>query len=161
VKRTRLQRSKPFLARVAPRRRGRNGKPPTTVEIAARELFKTAVCSQPCIGSLILGHECVGPLQAMHVVPKQTLKRRGLRHLLWDPVNGVCGCRRIHTRHDGKVELIPRELLPARCVRWAADHDVLDALERHWPAGSPFTDRLTADAYQDGTPNPWADRDVA
>jgi hypothetical protein len=81
-------------------------------------------------------HVCDGPLQAMHVVPKQTLKRRGLRHLLWDPVNGIAGCYRIHRRHDLKVELIPRSLLPARCLEWARTHHVVDALERHWPETS-------------------------
>jgi hypothetical protein len=136
----RLQRSKPFVGRAVPRRRGRAGSSPTTAELSAREEFKLTVCAEPCIGAAMIGHECDGPLQAMHVVPKQTLKRRGLRHLLWDATNGVCGCYAIHRRHDSKVELIPRELLPARCVGWARAHGVLDALERHWPAGSAFTE---------------------
>jgi hypothetical protein len=133
VKRTRLQRKKPFLARAKPRRRGVVGKRPTVAEVEAREAFKLTVCAEPCIGSDIPEHVCDGPLQAMHVVPKQTLKRRGLRHLLWDPVNGIPGCYRIHRRHDLKVELIPRSLLPARCLEWARTNGVADALERHWP----------------------------
>jgi hypothetical protein len=133
VKRTRLQRKKAFVARAKPRRRGRSGQAPTTAEIEARELFKVTVCGEPCIGRLIDGHVCDGPLQAMHVVPKQTLKRRGLRHLVWDPLNGIAGCYRIHRRHDNKTELIDRALLPARCIEWAREHGLMDALERHWP----------------------------
>jgi len=135
VKRTRLQRSKPFVARAKPRRRGRSGKQPTTAELAARAAFKETVCAGPCIGVGIPGHACEPPLQAMHVVPKQTLKRRGLRHLLWCPENGVCGCYRIHRRHDNKIELIPRELLPERCIDFAVEHGLVDALDRHWPCG--------------------------
>lgn len=133
MKRTRLQRKKPFVARAKPRRRGRAGKRPTVAEISAREEFKTVVCGEPCIGAAIPGHVCDGPLQAMHVVPKQTLKRRGLRHLVWDATNGIAGCYRIHRRHDNKTEYIPRALLPARCIEWARTHGVMDALERHWP----------------------------
>jgi hypothetical protein len=136
LKRTGLQRAKAFVARPKPRRRGRTGSRPTTVEVEARELFKVTVCSEPCIGKGIPGHVCDGPLQAMHVVPKQTLKRRGLRHLLWDAANGVSGCYAIHRRHDNKTELIPRELLPERCVEWARAHHVDDALDRHWPVAA-------------------------
>lgn len=101
--------------------------------LEAAAVFKIVVCSEPCIGTEISGHVCDGPLQAMHVVPKQTLRRRGLHDLVYDATNGVAGCYEIHRRHDSKVELIARELLPARCIRWAAEHNVLDALERHWP----------------------------
>lgn len=127
----RIQRTKPFVARAKPRKRGRNGAP--KVDRSVTELFKETVCSEPCIGAVIPGHVCELPLQAMHVVPKQTLKRRGLRHLVYDPINGVCGCYSIHRRHDLAVEKIPRGLLPARCIEWARSHNVLDALERHWP----------------------------
>lgn len=143
MKRTRLQRKKPLVARVKPRRPGRSGPRPTTAEITARELFKQTVCSEPCIGLLIPGHVCEGPLQAMHVVSKHTLKRRGLRKLLWDAANGVPGCYRIHRRHDMAVERIPRALLPDRCVEWARRHGVLDSLERHWP-GTPFEQDVAA-----------------
>ena len=134
---TRLQRSKPIEARATPRRKPRHsGKRPTVAEVNAREQFKTVACSEPCIGRRIPGHVCDGPLQAMHVVSKHTLKRRGLRRHLWDVANGVAGCERIHRRHDLAVERIPRELLPARCIEWAERLGVLDSLERHWPTTS-------------------------
>jgi hypothetical protein len=121
-------------------RLGRGSKPlrstPKTLPRAvadAAEQFKAVVCSEPCIGTTIRGHVCDGPLQAMHVVPKQTLRRRGLNHLRYDPANGVAGCLRIHTRHDNKLELIDRELLPQRALDFAAEHGLMDALDRHWP----------------------------
>jgi hypothetical protein len=129
----RIQRTKPFVARAKPRRQGRSGAAPTVSEIAAREEFKVTVCSEPCIGLGIRGHVCDGPLQAMHVVPKRLLKRRGLAHLAYDPINAVAGCYEIHRRHDNATEKIPRELLPQRCIEWARAHNVMDALERHWP----------------------------
>jgi hypothetical protein len=99
----------------------------------AAELFHQTVCAEPCIGTLIDGHVCGGRLEAMHVVPKQTLRRRNLGHLRFDPINGIAGCTRIHARHDLRVQLIPRALLPQRCIDWAATHGLSDALDRHWP----------------------------
>lgn len=127
-RRTALSRSTPVEQR-APLKRGRRAAAPKN----ATELFKTTVCAAPCIGLKVPGHVCEAPLQAMHVVPKRTLRRRGLGHLVYDPENGVAGCYRIHRRHDLAVEKIPRRLLPDRCVRWAERHGVIDALERHWP----------------------------
>lgn len=101
---------------------------------AAAELFKQIMDAEPCIGEQIPGHECEFPMQAMHVVPKQTLRRRGLGHLVFDPLNAVNGCYRIHRRHDNRIELIPRHLLPARCFAWAEAHNLTAELERAWPA---------------------------
>jgi hypothetical protein len=144
LRRTRLQRKKPLVARAKPRTKGNNGPRKVPVEVRdAQEAFKVTVCSEPCIGLEIPGHICDGPLQAMHVVPKQTLRRRGLHHLRYDPVNAVAGCERIHTRHDLGVEKISRALLPERCILWARAHGVLDSLERHWP-GTPFDDEQAA-----------------
>ncbi len=126
-----------------------------TPDTVAAGIFKEVVCSESCIGAQIPGHVCDGPLQAMHVVPKATLKKRRLWHLMYDPSNGIPGCYEIHRRHDNKVELIPRSLLPARCIRWANEHGVLDALERHWP--EPLEDRrsgATAAAGDDTATSP-------
>lgn len=101
----------------------------------ASEAFKVAVSQMPCIRAGVFDHECDGPMQAMHVVPKQTLKRRGLEHLLWEIANGVNGCKRAHTRHDGKVDLIPRTWLPFEAFQFARRHSLVDAVHRHWPKG--------------------------
>lgn len=139
MKRSPLRRLTPLARSTKPlRSRGRRR---GNADAAAE--FKTVVCSEPCIGTDIPGHVCDGPLQAMHVVPKQTLRRRGLHHLVYDAANGVAGCYRVHRRHDLGVERIPRVLLPERCIEWASAHGVLDALERHWP-GTPFEEDVAA-----------------
>lgn len=140
---SRIQRKKPLVARTKPRTKPKGPRKLPAAVRDAQEVFKVTVCSRPCIALEIPGHVCEGPLQAMHVVPKQTLKRRNLGHLVWDPVNGVPGCYRAHRRHDNKVEQIPRELLPESAIRWAEAHGVLDALERHWP-GNPFAEDVAA-----------------
>jgi hypothetical protein len=124
VKRSPLLRRTPLRTRPKPRTR-------QTREDAV--LFHDTVCSEPCIGLQLDGHICDGRLEAMHVVPKQTLRRRNLGELRWDALNGVAGCEAIHRRHDLKVELIPRALLPQRCIDWAVAHNLTDALDRHWP----------------------------
>ncbi len=113
--------------------RSRLSRPRTDLQVAGA--FKYVASQTRCIGlDAFAGHVCDGEMQAMHVVPKQTLKRRGLRHLIWDPVNAVNGCERVHRRHDLAVEKIPRSALPGRCVHWAERHGVLDALQARWPA---------------------------
>lgn len=98
----------------------------------AAAVFKHVVCSEDC---LMEGHgPCEFPLQAAHVVPAQTLRERGLAHLIHDPLNGIALCYRHHRRHDGCVEKIARHHLPARCLAWAEAHSLTDALERRWPA---------------------------
>lgn len=102
-------------------------------EAAARERFKQFADSLPCIGEGIPGHVCEFPMQAMHVVPKAALKRRGLKHLFWEIENAVNGCYPLHRRHDNWAEKIDRDLLPLRCVEWAARHGLTEVLDRHWP----------------------------
>lgn len=99
----------------------------------ARETFKQVVCADDCIAEGKGFGECEFPLQAMHVVSRQALRNRGLSHLEWDPTNGVSGCYRHHRRHDNAVEVLPMELLPARCIAWAERYGLLDVLERYWP----------------------------
>jgi hypothetical protein len=148
VKRSPLKRKTPLRStdgtlKRSSLKRGAGGPRASKAEVSARENFKTVVCSKKCIGLLIPGHECEGPLQAMHVVSKHTLKNRGLRRLLWDVQNGVPGCYRIHRRHDLAVEKIPRALLPAAAFEFAEEHGLMDALERHWP-GTPFDEDMAA-----------------
>lgn len=101
----------------------------------ASEQFKVAVSAMPCIRAGVFDHECHGEMQAMHVVAKQILKRKGLDALLWDIPNGVNGCKQAHTRHDNKVDRIPRTWLPAAAFLWALDYGLAADLERHWPGG--------------------------
>lgn len=97
--------------------------------------FKVVVCSEPCLLTLwVPGHVCPDELQAAHCIPKRTLKKLGLGHLVWDPANGVCLDTDAHTGHDLGHRKIPREWLPARCHEFAARHRLTHVLERHWPA---------------------------
>lgn len=100
----------------------------------ASGMFKLVVCADDCLVESQGG--CEPPLDAAHVVPAQTLRKLGLDHLVYDPLNGIALCRRHHTRHDGCVEKIPRHVLPARCFAWADAHGLTEALERHWPVAA-------------------------
>lgn len=74
--------------------------------------------------------------QAHHPIPKQALKREGLRHLVNDVRFGVVTCRRCHERHTTRTETIPLDKMPLRVLdaaheigpRWA------DLLGREHPA---------------------------
>lgn len=100
----------------------------------AAGLFKHIVCADDCLVGSQGG--CEPPLDAAHVVPAQTLRKLGLDHLVYDPLNGVAICRRHHSRHDLCVEKIPRHVLPARCFAWASAHGLTEHLERHWPVAA-------------------------
>jgi hypothetical protein len=57
--------------------------------------------------------DCEPPVQAAHVIPKQTLKRHGRAAWLWDTRNGIGACYRAHRRSDAALERFPVEYLPA------------------------------------------------
>lgn len=101
---------------------------------AAAAVFKHVVCSEDCLAEGGRLGECEPDIHAAHVVPAAELRKRGLEHLVYDPLNGVALCARHHRRHDNWTEKIPRHLLPARCFAWAESHQLTDALERAWPA---------------------------
>lgn len=134
----------------------------TPDDVAASAAFKATVSQQPCIADGVPGHECETPMQAMHVISQQTLRKRGLEHLLWEPDNGVNGCYRVHRRHDLCVEKIPWTWLPYEATRWATRHGLIDSLHRHWPNGPSkrevirLTDKFTGLCVlcqmEDGTP---------
>lgn len=72
-------------------------------------------------------------IEAHHVLPKQNLKREGLRSEWWDPRNGLGLCRLHHSRHTDWVQRIPRALLPAAVHDFAASHDLGWLLDREYP----------------------------
>lgn len=96
---------------------------PTNAEKAARERFIEAVLATAylyetgCWFAHVIGHKCDGPIDPCHVIDKQGLKIVG-RHLeqpeimVFDPRNGVPGCREIHTRFDNRLVRVYQDELP-------------------------------------------------
>lgn len=64
------------------------------------------------------------------MIEKKTLKKRGLKHLLWDTDNGLCACERAHRRHTNRSQPIERCLLRPENDAFAFKHDLVDVLDR-------------------------------
>lgn len=74
--------------------------------------------------------ECEEPIQAAHIIPKQTLRRHGHEDKLWDPRNGLGACYKAHRRSDGAVERFPVERIPSEAWEYAREVDLEWWLER-------------------------------
>jgi hypothetical protein len=78
------------------------------------------------------------PSNFHHVVPKQTLRRAGLHHVVFDPDNGVTVADRTHSNHENAHRRIPREALPERALAFARRHGFMDYIEKTYPTrGGP------------------------
>lgn len=74
-------------------------------------------------------HECDGPLDPAHIIPKQLLRRRGFsEQVVYDPRNGIAACRKAHRRSDSGLERFRLELLPLSVFEFAAEHGLTDRL---------------------------------
>lgn len=89
----------------------------------------------------ITPHECDGPIDPCHLMPKQRLKmlanRRGYDEaktleMVWDPRNGVPGCRAYHHRLDNGFIRIYWPQLPAHALNFAADWDLEWEMEQQF-----------------------------
>lgn len=58
------------------------------------------------------------------------MKRRGLDELVWDLRNHLGVCERAHRRHTARVEKIPRSILTPAHELFAAEHGLVDVLDR-------------------------------
>jgi Fe-S-cluster-containing dehydrogenase component len=122
------------LRRDAKLRSRRWRKIPTDVELARK--FREAVLARDalCIGLLYSAKPCefeTIEYDPMHVIPAQLLRRRGFaEEIVYDPRNGVAGCRLHHRRNDDGKERIPAEFIPARAREFARDHGLEGALEK-------------------------------
>lgn len=74
-----------------------------------------------------------------HIVPKQTLKVQfsdlepeQLSACLYDPRNGVPGCRSFHGRFDGGHLAIKRSQLPADALAFVDDWNLDWWLDKHF-----------------------------
>lgn len=101
-----------------------------------RTRFKVAVLNADAATCQVHDDEddCTFPLQSHHVVGQQQLRSAGRHDLLWDPRNGMTVCEGAHERHTKALERIPFAKLPARCVRFAAEHGFERILSRYYPS---------------------------
>ena len=63
--------------------------------------------------------DCEMPVQAAHIIPKQSLKRHGHGDKVWDTRNGLGACYRAHRRSDAALERFPAHLLDDDFWRFA------------------------------------------
>jgi hypothetical protein len=74
---------------------------------------------------------CDGPLQAAHVIRKQTLRERGLgAEWVYSVDAAFTACQRHHERHDRGIERVPWDLLPARCQRFVQSLGLMHILQK-------------------------------
>lgn len=104
-----------------PLKQGR--KKETKRQKAARERFVEGVLATAylyedgCWFAHVVRHKCDGPIDPCHVIDKQGLKVVG-RHLeqpealVYDPRNGLPGCRAIHSRFDDLMIRVYQDDLP-------------------------------------------------
>jgi len=132
VTRTPLKRRAPLRAGAARLRRRPRANPVSVAEQAAREAWKLDLGA--CVVCPAEGGACRGSVQGHHAIGKQTLKRLGLRRLLWDRRNRVPVCEHRHEQHTSGYRPIPRELLPASVFEFAEEVGLGWWLDRHYPA---------------------------
>lgn len=78
--------------------------------------------------------DCVGDVEAHHVVSQQQLRRAGRDDLLWDPRNGMAVCDQGHDRHHLAFDRIPRDRVPARCLAFAVENGLDRLIDRYYPS---------------------------
>ena len=63
--------------------------------------------------------DCDGPVQAAHIIPKQSLKRHGHEDKVWDTRNAVGACYKAHRRSDAGIERFPRRVFTPEVYEFA------------------------------------------
>ena len=106
----------------------------------ARYRFYEAVLGKgPCWFRQITPHQCDGPIDPCHLIPKQRLKNIAKQKdynedetlaLVWDPDNGVPGCRALHHKLDNGFIRIYWDQLPASVKDFALGWDLEWELEQ-------------------------------
>lgn len=100
---------------------------------AARLRFYEEVLARGrCYWAGIIDHECDGPTDAMHIIPKQWLKNRfqydlepeQLADMVYSPLIGAPGCRRVHGLIDGFGVRLGVSQLPEDAVAWSYRHQL-------------------------------------
>jgi hypothetical protein len=111
---------------------------------ARKEFTETVLDMGGC--QIPLDHTCDGPMDACHVIFKQFLKVHAKTNLrlgeasvldcVWDPRNGIPGCREGHRMFDSPFHTTPFRLLPSEAVEFAIDYNCIWKLESMYPDDS-------------------------
>lgn len=122
-------------------RRGRRSESRASRE--ARKLFTLTVLDRgACEIQQFIPHVCGGGhVDACHVLTKQFIRRETnlwaeseALAAIWDPDNGLCGCRTGHDLFDAPGHGVEWWQLPAASIEFAERHGWLWRLEREYPA---------------------------
>lgn len=77
--------------------------------------------------------DCDGPVQAAHVISKQTLKRHGHGDKVWDPRNAIGACYKAHRRSDAGLERFPRRVFGPEVFEFAEEVGLSWMLDKLYP----------------------------
>lgn len=115
-------------------RRGRKAKHPAVVGPETfGELWREGMGS--CVVCPLEGGFCIGEVQGHHVIPKQTLRRRGFFFEMLDHRNRLPVCEHRHEQHTTGYKPIPRAALPPSVYEFAKELDLEWYLDKHYPLG--------------------------
>lgn len=105
------------------------------------DFYEEVLAPGECYWKQYINHGCDGPLDPMHIIPKQFLKNHfyqedkdDIDSIVFDPANGVPGCRHIHGQIDSGFCPIFREWLPPEAVAFAGRNDLGWWLDLHIPS---------------------------
>jgi hypothetical protein len=76
-----------------------------------------------CEGRCVVSGQIVGKYDSHHIweshhpLPKRHLDP----HIRYNPMNGIVLLKRIHERHESRIEVIPFEKLPPYCMEFASE----------------------------------------
>ncbi len=121
MKRTELKRGTPL-------KKGRKG----FRTYGGQAEFRDAVLERDG-GCIRPSQACLGPLDAHHLIEKQTLAKHGLADHAADPANGICLCRWHHDVHHVAARPLRWEHVPDRAKDFADALGLLDLLASLYP----------------------------
>lgn len=100
--------------------------------IVTPEEWKRRVCMNGCMVHAD-SSQCVGLLQAHHVITQQALRKRGHGDLLWDTRNGFAICEGAHARHSLAIDRIAYDDLPYAAFQFANELGLGWMIDRYYP----------------------------
>lgn len=105
---------------------------------ARHEFYRDVLDSGGCYFRNHFPHQCEGPIDPCHLLPKQRLRTIAARReygegktlaLIWDHRNGIPGCRAFHHRLDNGFIRLYWDQLPPAAQHFARDWDLVDEMK--------------------------------